>query len=137
MAQEMSPSLYAAHAGIPYSTVEAWLTGRGAKLFDPRDIRVIHGKLTLIAVQAPNASGQGARPRFVDNPAYKYTRKSVHESGRAGAVEIVPVEGAGVPGMPEPTPEDVQGNAALGVVRREGVTQTFEVADGKASARHG
>lgn len=138
MAQEMSPEGYAKHATIPESQVQDWIQGRGAVLFDPRDLREVHGRLKLIAVQAPNGAGLGARPRFVPNPAYKYQRKkSVHEAGRAGAVEVVPIEGAGVPGMAHPAPQDVQGDAALGVVGGEGVSQAFEVADREAGARHG
>jgi len=138
MAQEMSPAMYAAHIGIPASIVETWIRGRGSKLFDSRDIRVISGHLTLIAVQAPNASGQGARPRFIRNPAYKYERKrkSVHESGSAGPVEIVPVQGAGVESMPHPAAEDIQGNPTFRVVRREGMAQALEVADREAGAHH-
>jgi hypothetical protein len=139
MAQEMSPQHYAEHVGIPASTVDDWIQGRGAVLFDPRDLREIHGRLKLIAVQAPNGAGLGARPRFIPNPAYKYERKrkSVHEAGRARPVEVVPIEGPGVPGVAHPAPQDVQGDAALGVVGGEGMAEALEVADGEAGARHG
>ena len=105
MAQEMSPSMYAAHVGIPVSTVEAWLHGAASVLIDNRDIRQINGRLTLIAVQAPNASGEGARPRFIPNPAYKYERKrkSVHEAGGTGSVQVIPVQGTGIPRMAQPS----------------------------------
>lgn len=138
MAQEMSPALYANHAGIKVSMVEDWIQGSGSILFDPRDIRQIHGRLTLIAVQAPNASGQGARPRFIPNPAYKYERKrkSIHESRGAGPVKVVPVQGAGIQSVSHPTTQDVQWNAALGVVGREGVSEALEVANRKARAHH-
>jgi hypothetical protein len=139
MAQEMSPQHYAEHVGIPPSTVDDWIQGRGAVLFDPRDLREVHSRLKLIAVQAPNGAGLGARPRFIPNPAYKYERKrkSVHETRGGRPVEIVPVQGAGVPGVPHPAPQDVQGDAALGVVGGEGMAEALEVADGEAGARHG
>lgn len=138
MAQEMSPALYAAHVGIPVSTVDAWITGRGSVLFDARDIRQIHGRLALIAVQAPNAAGEGARPRFVENTAYKYERKrkSVHKAAGAGAVEVIPVEGAGVPGMTQPAPEDVEGYAPLGMIGRKGVAQGLQVSNRETGTLH-
>ena len=134
MAQEMSPALYAAHVGIDPGTIQEWIQGRGAVLFDSRDIREVHGKLVLIAVQAPNGAGLGARPRFVPNPAYTYIRKrkSIHEARRGGAMEVVPVEGAGVPGVPQPAAEHVQGHPALGVVGGKGMAQALEVADREA-----
>lgn len=142
MAQEMSPAMYAAHVGIPVTTVEDWLNGRGSVLLDPRDVRVIHGRLKLIAVQAPNAAGNGARPQFIPNPAYKYERKrkakgSIHEPASAGPVEVVPIERPGISRMPEPSAQDVQRHPALGVVGREGMAQAFQVANGEASTRHG
>lgn len=136
MAQEMSPGMYAAHIGIDPETVQEWIQGRGAVLFHPLDIREVHGKLKLIAVQAPNAAGQGARPRFIPNPAYTYIRKrkpSVHEAGGARPVEVVPVQGAGAPGVAHPAPENVEGNSALGVVGREGMSKAFKVSNRKAS----
>lgn len=136
MAQEMSPRMYAAHVGISLQSVEDWIGGRGSVLFDPRDIREIHGKLNLITVAAPNGAGLGARPRFIPNPAYKYERKrkSVHVPGGAGPVEVVAVKGAGVEGMAHPASEDVQGDAALRMVGREGMAQALEVADREAGA---
>lgn len=141
MAQEMSPSLYAQHAGIPETTVDDWIQGRGSVLFDPRDIRPIHGRLTLIAVAAPNGAGLGARPRFIPNPNYKYERKrkpkaSVHEAAGAGAMDVVVVEGAGVPGMPQPAPENIQGDASLDVVGGVGMAQGFQVPQGEAGLFH-
>lgn len=134
MAQEMSPEGYAKHATIPETQVQDWIQGRGAVLIDPRDLREVHGRLKLIAVQAPNGAGLGARPRFVPNPAYKYERKrkSVHEAGGAGPVQVVPIERAGVPGVAHPAAQHVQGDAALGVVGGEGMPEAFQVADGEA-----
>lgn len=140
MASEMSPAMYAAHVGIPVSTVEAWLQGNGSVLVDPRDLRPITGRLVLIAVQAPNASGQGARPRFIPNPAYKYTRKRkglIHESSRTSPMEVVPVEGAGVGGMPQPAPEDVEGDIPFRVVGGESMAQGLQIAGGEAGTLHG
>lgn len=139
MAQEMSPKLYAAHAGIPPTTVEDWVQGRGAVLIDPRDIREIHGKLKVIAVAPPNEAGKGARPRFIPNPAYKYVRKgkkSVHEAGGTGSVEVVPVQGSGVAGMPKPGAQNIQGNPSLGMIGREGMAQGLQVSNWEASASH-
>jgi hypothetical protein len=138
MAQEMSPALYAAHVGIDPGTVQEWIQGRGAVLFDSRDIREVHGKLTLIAVQAPNGAGLGARPRFVPNPAYTYIRKRksrlIHEAGGTGSVEIVPVEGAGVAGVAQPAAEHVEGNPPFRVMGGEGMAEALEVADREAGA---
>jgi hypothetical protein len=141
MAQEMSPALYAAHAGIPESTVDDWIQGRGSVLFDPRDLRQIHGRLSLIAVAAPNGAGLGARPRFIPNPNYKYERKrkpkaSVHVTTGAGPMDVIAVQGAGVEGMAQPAPEHVQGDASFGVVGGEGMPQGFQVADRKAGPAH-
>jgi hypothetical protein len=136
MAQEMSPALYAAHIGIEESTVWEWINGRSSVIFDERDIRPVNGHLWLIAVQAPNAAGRGARPQFKENPTYRYTRKrkSVHEARRGGAMQVVPVERAGVPGMPQPAAEHVQGDASLGMVGGEGMAEALEVADREAGA---
>ena len=134
MAQEMSPELYAQHAGIKPTTVWDWVNGRASVLFDPRDLREINGRLKLIAVAAPNGAGQGARPRFIPNPTYKYERKrkSVHEASRGGPMEVIAVEGAGAAGMTHPAPENVQGDSSLGMVGGEGMPEAFQVADRKA-----
>ena len=139
MAQEMSPQLYAQHLGIEPSTVECWIQGRSSVIFDPRDIREIHGKLKVIAVQAPNASGQGARPRFIPNPNYKYERKrkpkgSVHESGRGGSMDVIPLQDAGIGSVADPAAENVDRDASLGMVGAEGMPKGFQVSDAEAAA---
>lgn len=142
MTIELSPEGYAKHAVIPISTVWDIINGRASVLFDPRDIRPVHGRLWLIAVNGPNAAGKGARPQFIPNPAYTYKRKrplkgaragSVHVAGGAAPVEVVPQEDGGAWRVAHPAGEHVDGDVPLGVVGREGMAEGLQVHHGKAA----
>jgi hypothetical protein len=121
MAQEMTPAMYAQHAGIKESLVRNWLLGRTGYKFDPRDVRWLTRNCPLITVAAPNASGQGARPRLI------------HVSSGAPTMDVVSQEDGGSGGVPHPAGEHVDGHPTLGVESGEGVTQALEVHDGKGS----
>lgn len=129
MAQEMSPKLYAQHVGIDEGSVWDWIGGRGPVLFDERDIRPVHGHLWLIAVQAPNAAGLGARPQFKENPAYRYMRrkKSVHKSGSGCPVDVIPLKDAGVACMADPATENIHRDTPLGMIGAIGMAEALEV----------
>jgi hypothetical protein len=75
MTVEWAPEKFAKETGIPLSVIWDWINGRASVLIDSRDLREINRRFKLISVAAPNASGQGARPRFVPNPRYKYVKK--------------------------------------------------------------
>jgi hypothetical protein len=137
MAQEMSPKLYAQHVGIDEGSVWDWINGRGPVLIEDRDIRQVHGKLWLIAVQAPNAAGLGARPQFKPNPAYKYMRrKLVHKSGSTGPMDVVTVEGPGVVSVSHPTPENIQGDIPFSVISRKAMAKALQVSNREPGTLH-
>jgi hypothetical protein len=137
MACEVTPERFSELTGMKLSVVYDYLNGRSPVMWHPLDVRELTRANKLLTMAAPNAAGQGARPRTIPNPNYRKAKGSVHESGGAGPMDVVAVEGAGVPGVAEPSPEHVQGDAALGMVGAVGMPQAFQVGSGEARAFHG
>jgi hypothetical protein len=137
MACEVTPERFHELTGMKLSVVYDYLNNRSPVMWDPRDVRELTRATKLLTMAAPNASGQGARPRTLPNPNYRKAKGSVLEAGGAGAVDVVAVEGPGVGGVPAPTAEHVEGNPAFGMVGAEGMAQALEVGTRKAMALHG
>lgn|SRR3990167_4004369 len=127
MAREVTPELFHELTGMPVTTVWEYINGRGPVIWDERDIRRLTRKQVFLTLAAPNASGQGARPRTVPNPDWR----SVHKPRGAGPVEIVSLQGPAIPGMAQPAPEDIDGDAPFGMVGTVGMAQGLEIAPGQ------